>query len=258
MHMKARLIAGIAKALLCVLLLSAATYAWFASERSKTAAGQTIDIAGSGMKIQGYAAYQDGQRIRYEDDVFNMEPFDMVSYDSIFDERNEQAPLLLRVRLEGAPPSARNLNITFTCTESDINANRTSNIIKFCYATEAMINTYYGSESVTEAGIVNGDAATVAAQVKLVNSFLTSDDNSANQKRFVNSASNTKVTVMNVQVPLTAAEVSNELCNFYLLFDYDPQLINKFVNVSMTDTSHGATTRIYSSDLGVISFTYGA
>ena len=99
MHEKTRLLSVILKALLCVVLLSVATYAWVSQNRETGSGSISVNIDAKGETITKYHVYSYNQEKRSGEDI-TQTAYRLNSYDSIFLENNDKMAMFFVLHLD--------------------------------------------------------------------------------------------------------------------------------------------------------------
>ena len=150
MHEEARLLSAILKALLCVVLLSVATYAWRSANRDSGSGNMTVDIDAKGATITQYNVYRYNRDTRSAEDITTM-AYQLNAYDSIFTENNDKTPMFFVLHLDEIKSAT--FDIVVSCSNptwvGDPDTAHSSDILKVaCVKGDDVGASYYATTGV--------------------------------------------------------------------------------------------------------------
>ena len=264
MKLRRQLFIEAALAILSLLFMSTVALAWVAQNRDAGSAGQTVKIEPMGVTINSYEAYQYFNETNEVKKITEGVDLSMTPYDSIFDERNVNTPLLLVVRLRDIQKASDvTLNVTvksgpelneFAIGKNPIETDDfTSNLVHFKAATADTIGVYIDE---------NEDDS--AEYEKFFRSVCKAFDSVKNEKQFLTIGKGDDGNVVSAykrnEITLTVSGVTPEeghKVDLYLLIDYDIDLVEaqKIMDFGSIDLIKGNQVS-FDNDIESIIFSY--
>lgn len=230
MRNKIKVIENFIILLLCIVAVGSLTYAWVMLNKNLDANNEQIQLELRGVTIESYSVYQYNEELNQVDLIDTTDGhFKMTAYDSIFDERNDNTPLLFAFKIRDINPTQNSFNITLNCvpghdyiasqTGSD-DDNYTSNLVYMKATTSDAI----GIEPLSD--LQNEDATTRKNFFNNIKDWFKNTDNSSSysKNQFLSPISpytKQDSIYLNIAVP----EDNDGTVTVYMILDYDSDLV---------------------------------